>query len=364
MPFMLTESATRSFSDLAVALVLSAGLASGLAGCANQTTGQSQQGQRTGQPGSAGIISTPVDVSKLREEAIAIVEQMSADPDGSVRANAVEAAAFVPRRLRSIIDAGLSDATPGVRAVAASAVARSQSKDLLPRVEPLLEDPNHSVQVAAMHAFLKNGRAIDQSPLGRMLMNDESPWVSRQAAFVLGESGNRTALGLLRSAAARRGPVLPPAHQLVFQLQIAEAMVKLGERDQLPVIRAALYPSQPEELEAAALAAQILGELRDRESIGQLLNVLAYRDREGNPYPAEVRLGVAASLARMGTDTAVIAADDYLADANPAIRAQAASVYGSHPGPKYWDRLRTLMQDKEPSVRVAAAAAVLRSGSR
>jgi HEAT repeat protein len=362
MPLTPATTAPRTLSGLA--LMLSTGLATCLTGCATQSGSQPNQGQRAGQPGNAGIISTPVDVSKLREEAIAIVEQMAANPDGAVRANAVEAAAFVPRRLRAIIDAGLSDSTPGVRAVAASAVARSQSKDLLPRVEPLLEDPNHSVQVAAMHAYLKNGRAIDQSPLGRMLMNDDSPWVSRQAAFVLGESGNRSALGLLRSAAAQRGPVLPPSHQLVFQLQIAEAMVKLGERDQLPVIRAALYPSQPEELEAAALAAQILGELRDRESIGQLLNVLAYRDREGNPYPAEVRLGVASSLARMGTDTAVIAADDYLADANPVIRAQAASVYGSHPGPKYWDRLRTLMQDKDPSVRVAAAAAVLRSGSR
>lgn len=350
----------------ALALSLATGLA--LAGCANQpgsaASNPSTPGTRTGQTGNAGIISTPVDVSSLREEAIAIVEQMSANPDGSIRANAVEAAAFVPRRLRAIIDAGLSDATPGVRAVAASAVAKSQSKDLLTRVEPLLEDENHTVQVAAIHAYLKNGRAIDQSPLGRMLMNDDSPWVSRQAAFVLGESNNRSALGLLRSAAARRAPVLPPSHQLPFQLQIAEAMVKLGEKDQLPVIRAALYPSLPEELEAAALAAQILGELRDRESIGQLLNVLAYKDRQGNPYPAEVRLGVAASLARMGTDTAVIAADDYLADPNPVIRAQAASVYGSHPGPKYWDRLRTLMQDKEPSVRIAAAAAVLRSGSR
>jgi HEAT repeat protein len=235
---------------------------------------------------------------------------------------------------------------------------------MLPRVQPLLEDQSHAVQVAAMHAFIKNGRTIDQSPLGRMLMNDDSPWVSRQAAFVLGETNNRSALGLLRSAAAQRAPSLPPNHQRAFQLQIAEAMVKLGEKDQLPVIRAALYPSQPDELEAAALAAQILGELRDRESIGQLLNVLAYRDREGNPYPSEVRLGVAAALARMGTDTAVIAADDYLADASPVIRSQAASVYGAHPGPKYWDRLRTLMQDKDPSVRIAAAANVLRSGAR
>jgi HEAT repeat protein len=316
------------------------------------------------QPANAGIIATHVDVSKLREEAIGIVEELAASQDGAIRANAVEAASLVPRRLRSIIDAALSDSVPGVRAVAASAVARTQLKDMLVRVQPLLADQNHAVQVAAMHAFIKNNREIDQSPLGRMLLNDDSPWVSRQAAFVLGETNNRSALGLLRSAAVRRIPTLPPNHQRAFQLQIAEAMVKLGEKDQLPVIRAALYPSQPEELEAAALAAQILGELRDRESIGQLLNVLAYRDREGNPYPSEVRLAVAASLARMGTDTAVIAADDYLADPNPVIRSQAASVYGAHPGPKYWDRLRTLMLDKEPAVRIAAAAAVLRSGTR
>jgi HEAT repeat protein len=238
-----------------------------LAGCAKQGPRQPVSGQDTRGIGSSKplVLNSPVDVSQLREDAIAVVEELSKSADAGVRGNAVEAASLVPR-LRAIIDAGLSDQNPGVRIIAASAVGRTQIKELIPRVRTLLNDRDNQVQLAGMYALIKNGQRIDQSPLGRMLMNDDSPWVSRQAAFVIGETGNRSALGLLRSAANNRAGVLPPSHQRPFQLQIAEAMVKLGEKDQLPVLRAALYPSQPEDLEGAALAVQILGELRDRDT--------------------------------------------------------------------------------------------------
>ena len=85
MPLTPATTAPRTLSGLA--LMLSTGLATCLTGCATQSGSQPNQGQRAGQPGNAGIISTPVDVSKLREEAIAIVEQMAANPDGAVRAD-------------------------------------------------------------------------------------------------------------------------------------------------------------------------------------------------------------------------------------------------------------------------------------
>jgi len=317
-----------------------------------------------GQSPDAPFAGTPVDVSTLREDAIKLVETMSKSEDSTIRANAVEAASLVPNRLRSIVDAGLSDSSPGVRSVAASAVARAQLRDLTTHVTPLLNDKVNHVQASAILAMAKNGKEVDQSPLATLLMTDESAWTSRQAAYVLGELGNRSALGLLRSAANNRTSVLPPNQQRPFQLQVAEAMVKLGETDQLPVLRASLYPSQMEDLEGAALGVQILGELRDRESIGQLMNVVAYRDRTGSQYPAEIRLGAAGALARMGIENGAGTADQYLKDPSRVIRMQVASVYGNHPGPLYWDRLKTLMADPEPSVRLAAAAGVLRSGTR
>lgn len=61
----------------------------------------------------------------------------------------------------------------------------------------------------------------------------------------------------------------------LLQLQLAEAMVKLGEDDQIATIRAALYPSRPEDLEATALAVQIIGQVKDRGSIDELIYLSA-----------------------------------------------------------------------------------------
>ncbi len=342
-------------------VALAAGLT--MSGCAGN-------GQTKGKPEPVvpGQVSTwkgtAVDVSRVREDAITTVTQVARSDDAQLRANAVEAASYAPQRLKDIVDAGLTDRIAGVRSVAASAVGRAQIKQLLNKVKPLLNDKSDHVKSSAMYALLKNGERTDQSPLAVMLMSSESPWVSRQAAYVLGELGNRSALPMLRSASASRTNVLEPSQQRAFQLQVIEAMVKLGEQDQLPALRAALYPSQVDEFDSAVLAIQILGELRDREAIGQLSSILQYTDKTGQPYPPEMRLAAAGALARMGIDTAAMEADQYLTNPSPAIRAQAASVYGNHPGPKYWDRLKALMTDKDPMVRIAAAGGVLKSGTK
>lgn len=307
---------------------------------------------------------TAVDVSRVREDAITTVTQIARSDDAQLRANAVEAASYVPQRLKDILDAGLTDRIAGVRSVAASAVGRAQIRSMLNKVKPLVDDKSDHVRASAIYALNKNGDRIDQSPIATMLMSSESAWVSRQAAYVLGELGNRSALPMLRSAAATRANVLAPNQQKAFQLQVIEAMVKLGEQDQLPALRAALYPSRVDEFDSAVLAIQILGELRDREAIGQLSSILQYTDRAGQPYPPEMRLAAAGALARMGIDTAATEADQYLTHPSAPIRAQAASVYGNHPGPKYWDRLKALMTDKDPTVRIAAAAGVLKSGTK
>lgn len=334
-----------------------------MTGCSGQGKPKSDnQPAVPGQPSSWK--ATAVDVSRVREDAITTVMQISKSDDAQLRANAVEAASFAPQRLKDIIDAGLADRIAGVRTVAASAVGRAQIRPLINRVKALQNDKSDHVRASAIYALIKNGERADQSPLAVMLMSSESPWVSRQAAYVLGELGNRSALPMLRSASASRTNVLEPSQQRAFQLQVIEAMVKLGEQDQLPALRAGLYPSQVDQFDSAVLAIQILGELRDREAIGQLTSILQYTDKAGQANPPEMRLAAAGALARMGVDNAAAEADQYLTHPSAAIRAQAASVYGNHPGPKYWDRLKALMTDKDPTVRIAAAAGVLKSGTK
>ncbi|MFG0275439.1 MAG: HEAT repeat domain-containing protein, partial [Phycisphaerales bacterium] len=145
----------------------------------------------------------------------------------------------------------------------------------------------------------------------------------------------------------------------LLNLQIAEALAKLGDADAFEAIRAALYPSRPEELEAAALAVQIIGEVGDRRSIDQLIYMAERGETEEEVLPAEIRLAAAASLAQLGLPRGDFIADEYAADEMPAIRAQAAYVYGQVGSDRALERLEGMLDDPSPIVAVSAAAAIV-----
>ena len=240
-------------------------------------------------------------------------------------------------------------------------VGKARLRNLSPALRPLLNDQSSFVRASAIFGLAKCGEDIDRSPLASMLLTDPSPRVRSHVAFLLGEMGERSALGLLHEAARISMPRASAAEMRLLQLQLAEAMVKLGEDDQIATIRAALYPSRPEDLEATALAVQIIGEIKDRGSIDELIYLSARKDETGNKMPAEVRLGVAGALARMGMKEGGFIADEYAANKFPPIRAQAAYVYGEIGRPESLARLEGFMADPDAMVRVAAAAGVLKS---
>jgi HEAT repeat protein len=302
-----------------------------------------------------------IAVSRVRERALQVIEQASRDSDAQVRANAVEAAGRSTRRLRGVIERGLEDTNPAVRSVAAMTVARSGLCDLASRAGVMASDRNVHAQASGIFALARCGQPVNVNPLADILLRGESMQVRSHAAFVLGELGNPSALPLLRRAVSEMPRNASPEEQRILSLQLAEAMVKLGATEQRQVLRAALYPSRPEELEAAALAVQILGQLRDRESVDQLVYLTAYRDERGNRYPAEIRLAVAAALANMGRPQGGFIADEFFAAETPTLRAQSAVVYGELRDRAFWGRLEALMADPNPLVRVAAAFGVLRS---
>lgn len=320
-------------------------------------------GQSLPVPAEPAVAADRLVLSAARERAIAVIETLATHPDAQVRANAVEAASLTATRMLPVIEAGLGDPSAGVRSVAALAVGKERLTDLAPKVRPLLKDSSNHVRVSAIFALVQCGQDVDQTPLAAYLLEDPSPLVNRNAAYVLGELGNPTALPLLQNAVRVRAARVAPSQQRILQLQLAEAMIKLGDVTQKAVIRAALYPSQPEDLESAALAVQILAQLNDRESIGQLVNLAAYRDRAGQRYPAEVRLGIAAALARMGMDGAVGIADEFWQDKFEPLRAQTAFAYGELGEGKRLDRLEIMVTDASPMVQVSAAAAILRTST-
>lgn len=323
---------------------------------------QGSQAQGGTQGGTQGAdYSRPVVASSLREQAIATIEELARATDPVVRANAVEAAGRSPARLRSVIERGLTDPNTGVRAVSAMTVGKGKIKDLAERTRSLLDDSSVFVRISAIFALAVNNRPVDQTPLADTLLTDGSIAARSQAAFVLGELRNTTSKPLLRQAMRETPANATPEQAKIFQLQVAEALIKLGDDEQRTGVRAALYPSRPEELEAAALAAQILGQVNDRKSIDQLVYLSEHKDQMGNMHPAEVRLAVAASLMAMGLKGGQFIPDQYAGSAEGPVRAQVAHAYGMMGGNYGLNRLAEMMGDPEAMVRVAAADGILRA---
>ncbi len=343
------------------AAVLSAG-AAGIYACsapprtARQPTVTSSEAPA---PVPAKDYADRVVLSGLRERAIGMIESASRDASPEVRANAIEASQKMKSRAEPLLAVALKDQSPAVRTVAAMAVGKLQASSLVASVRPLLDDPTEFCRAAAIYALTRCGQQVDPSPLASMLLSEPSARVRSHAATILGQIGNPTALPLLKQAAYQGVPTATFVEEKLFQLQVAEAMVRLGEREAINAIYSALYPARPEELEAAALAAAILGELRDRNSVDRLIYVIEYRNPQGQSYSAEVRLASATALARLGIVRGGFVADEFRASEIPALRAQSAFAYGEIGTPESLAALETLLEDPDPRVRVSAANGVL-----
>lgn len=343
-------------------LVLAAG---GCEGVGPRLVSPGQTAGRSGDEGGARrngaeIAADTVAVSSLRERALVLLEGMARDESPEIRANAVEALSAAPGRLDAALPAALADENQAVRTVGAMSVGREKLDRSLPLVEPLLNDPSPYVRAAAIYAMRSNDPSFNPSALAPILLGDPSPRVRSHVAFILGELGDPSAKGLLRQAGKQRLPRAAAAETRLFQLQIAEALVKLGDDSQLEAVRAALYPSSPDELEGVALAIQILGEVGDRGAIDQLIYRSGAKDDSGQMLPPEIRLAIAASLARLGLTEGSFIAEEYVDSERPTVRAQAAHVLGQTGRSQHLGRLEQMMDDPEAMVRLAAAAAILR----
>lgn len=326
-----------------------------LAGCA---TGP-RKSSIAERPKDAAILE-PIVQTALRERALETLAAAATNEDPRIRANAMEAAGLSPSRNAKILRMGLHDTSVAVRSIAAMAVGESKASTLIGDLRPLLEDSSPFVRCSAIYALARCGEDIDRRDLARALLDDPSTKVRSHAAFILGELGDASALPLLRQSLRMKPARASQIEINLFQLQVAEALVKLGDEDQLEPLRAALYPSRPEELEATALAVQILGTVKDKRSIDQLIYLSATRDQEGQMMPAEVRLAIASSLARMGLKQGDFIADEFVADKKVVLRSQAAYVYGETGTLTNLGVLDRMLNDAEWSVRVAAAASVVK----
>lgn len=319
--------------------------------------------------------TTPPNIQHtlVREQALEILERAAFSEYALLRANAIEALHPVPSRLAPFVREALADPNPGVRYVAAMSVGKLRLAEFAPEAMYLEHDADPRVRAAALFAQTRNGFTPDLTPIADLLFNDD-PAVRAQAAFILGELKNDSALPMLRAVASKHSAATL-IQDRVFRLQLAEAMVKLGDLDAAQTIHVALYPALRDEFEAAVLAAQILGEIKDRQAIQQLVNVVearlpaqtqTNRGSRQTPavepylYPPELRLAAATSLAKMGYPDGVYVADEYAADADHLVRAQTTFLYAEAHRSGDLPRLVALMGDPSPIVQTAAASSVLR----
>jgi len=297
---------------------------------------------------------------ELRSVAVEILLELSTDTSPEIRANALEALQGHTSSLESVVALGLSDPNAGVRSVAAMVVGKERLRELTPMLEALSNDSSEFVQASALFASAKLNNSssnVNLTPLATMLLESEDIRVSSHAAYVLGELGNASAIPLLQQAGSRAWGQTAPIRRQLFRLQIAEAMIKLGDTKSLDAVRSALYPSRPEELEATALAVQIIGEVQDRGAIDQLI-YLVDEDTD-RPMPAEVRLAVAGALSKLGLREGGFIADEYAQKQNPVIRAQAAMVYGRTGRAEHLQKLEGMLSDDSAQVRAGCAGAIL-----
>ncbi len=305
--------------------------------------------------------STPLKATELRERALSELDKAATDSDPAVRANAVEGLSLAPARAKSAVAAALRDQNEGVRSTAAMVVGRAGMRDQADALRPLLSDRSEYVRSAATFGLMKNGAGVDPTPLADLLLTDPSPRVRSYVVFILGELGDRSAAPMIRQAAATPIPRASAIENRLFQLQAAEALVKLGDDSRLEPILAALFPATPEDLEATALAAQILGQLGHKPAVGDLNNLAWGTDPTGQKMPAEIRLAAGAALARLGRPATVSAiADEFRASEAQVLRAQAAMVYGEVRNPADLPKLEPMLSDGSGLVRVSAAAAILK----
>lgn len=309
-----------------------------------------------------------ISQSALREQALELLTREALSESAMLRANSIEALHPVPTRAEAAARAGLTDPNIGVRYVAAMTVGKLKLSGMAPAVRPMLQDPEPMIRAAAIYALARNGEKVDQTPLGQLLM-DSNPRVRSNAAYLLGEMGNPSAIPMLKEAARMRA--LGDSTQVrLFSLQVAEALIKLGELDSANSLEAALYPKLAEEFEAAVLSAQIIGEVKNRRAIWQLVNLVETRatgmsggEQTGGVsylYPKELRLAAATALAKMGEGDGVFVADELARDPEAVIRAQTAFLYAATGQRAYLRRLEPLLNDESDLVRVAVAAAILR----
>jgi apolipoprotein N-acyltransferase len=305
----------------------------------------------------------PIPVSNSSDSARnarLVLDEASRNTDKQLRAHAIEAMQTDMTILEPAVRRGLADREASVRFVSAMTVAKVRMPGASPLLVPLKNfDVSDSVRAAAILALNRCGSETDPSPLAGFIFS-QSAELRGNTAMVLGELGNKSALMLLKEAAHKPMSRANPAMVRIVNLQIAEAMVQLGDESEIEPIHAALF-YRSDQSECIQLACEIASRLHDLGALPMLQRLI---EADGSDIrPIEIRIFAAIAVCQIMqpapprlADLGVIAARD----PNALVRVLGAKLLGVVGGADTDAVLSKLLRDREPEVQVAAAGSILR----
>ncbi len=293
---------------------------------------------------------SPPPWMEARDRAIEQIVACSRSQDPFVRANAIEAAQLMPRRVVPMIQLGIQDANPAVRFAALVTIGKLRLTEMAPTAQRLTDDPSASVRAAALFAGYRCQQQPDISPFAAMLTS-VNPTVRGNAAMLLGLMDDRGAVEMLKELAATPMPRANPVQEAIVRLQVAEAIVKLGDDSALNAIRASVY-SQFDEVRV--LAVSMLGGLSDRRMEKALAQLLL-------EPPIELQVAAAGTLTQLGRPEGLPVILQACGSPVPTVRAQAGITLGYFRSRSAAQALLALLEDPHQAVRLSAAAGILRA---
>jgi HEAT repeat protein len=262
-------------------------------------------------------------------------------PDAETRIHAIEGVSLSnSEEFVADIIRGLSDGEPMVRYAAALSIGQLRLADAHAALLAIADDRDEKVRVVVRYALHRLGDVRLSHQLERM-SQDPDPAVRGSTALVLGLLGEPSALKILRLLRLDPNPAV--------RQQASASMWLLHDEDGL-----------------ADLVGLSISKYPDDEMIG-LMGIAAPRDTRVRQYVRngltadwpEVALVAARAMGMLGSDEGYGIAMEGARNSDKRQRLLAAFAFGDIGRNDAQDQLRKLLHDADPSVRIAAATAVL-----
>lgn len=296
-------------------------------------------------------------VTAIEQEAVQIIQAALADPEAVARVNAIEVVGTTGRvDLMPAVQPLLQDQIVPVRYAACLAVGDLQYAPAQKMLYALLKDRDSNVIIAASYAMGRLG-ATQYLEIIRKALESPDQEVRANAAYLLGKIGDRGALRLLKRAQEDKNS----SDKVRFQAM--EARAKLGDEDVLQRLWAIVFSAYADDRVMGIRALGALGTRQARDIIATKLD---------DPV-LEVRIAAAEQLGLLGDKTGepeilevfqknLITGMDRISAERVNVMVSLAIGYINTPAlTKY---LPQLLKNESKYVRIAAAKAVFQSKMR